>query len=162
MPSINTCLSSFKSSCQSGTTGHSLNECKSGCYFGAVPKTPVKTVELTSGRGHDSRLDKLERCTIGGDERLILGHVFRDLGLAIGPVVKAGKIPEERRVVSRRRGAIKRQRGCLPGFVGDHSALERVPLEMQMALRFGICGCGVIHCEPFLVGAQVQILSLEF
>src|ERR671925_1175594 len=56
---------------------------------------------LTSRRGDDSRLDKLERCTIRGDERLILSPVRWDLGLAIDPVVKAGKIPEERRVVSR-------------------------------------------------------------
>src|SRR5499427_7209467 len=31
-----------------------------------------------------------------------------------------------------------------------------------MTLRFGIFGGRVIHCEPFLVGTQVQILSLEF
>src|SRR5207244_1714063 len=89
---------------------------------------------LLSGR----RLDQLERRPIGGHESFILGNVFRDLGLAIGPVVEAGEIPDERRFVSHLGGAIKRQRGRLPCFVGDHDVLERVPLEMQMALRFGI------------------------
>src|SRR5438874_3001220 len=108
------------------------------------------------------RLDKLERRTIGGDERLILGNVCRDLGLTIGPVVKAGKIPDEGRFTLRCRRAIKRQVWCPAGFMSDHDALERVPLEMQMALRFGIFGCRVIHREPFLVGTQVQVLALEF
>src|SRR5262249_15335538 len=83
------------------------------------------------------------------------------LGLPIRPVIKAREIPEERRFVSRRCGAIKRQIWGLSCFVGDYGALERVPLEMQMALRFGICGCRMIHRKPFLVRAQVEILSLE-
>src|ERR671914_846546 len=49
---------------------------------------------------------QLERCPMGGHEGLILGQVFWDLGLAIGPVVEAGEIPDERRVVSRLCGAI--------------------------------------------------------
>ena len=85
---------------------------------------PVKL--LLCGR----RCDKLERRPIRGHERLILGHVVRDLGLSIGPVVEAGEIPEERRFISRLSSAIKHQIGGLSGFVGDHGMVERVPLEM--------------------------------
>src|SRR5262249_35639028 len=40
------------------------------------------------------RLDELERRPIGAHECFILGNVFRDLGLAIGPVVEAREIPD--------------------------------------------------------------------
>src|SRR5215468_9413289 len=109
-----------------------------------------------------NRLDKLERHPIGGHERLIPGNVFWDFGLALGPVVKAGKIPDEGRFTLGLGGTIKRQMWCPPFLMGDHSTLERVPFEMQMALRFGIFGGGVIHREPFLIGTQVQIMPLEF
>ena len=99
---------------------------------------------------------------MGGHEGRILGHVFWDLGLALGPVVEAGEIPDEWRILSRLCGAIKGEVGGFPGFVGDHGALEGVPLEVQMALRFRIVRGRVIHGEPFLVGTQVQILALEF
>ena len=104
----------------------------------ATPQT------LRASRLCGSRLDQLERRAIGGHEGLILGNVFGDLCFAIGPVVEAREIPEKRCFVVCLSSAIKCEIGCPPCCVGDHGALERVPLEMQMALRFGIFGGRVI------------------
>src|SRR5262245_32076237 len=82
----------------------------------ATAGTAAGGPSLDGGR----RLDQLERGPIRGHEGLILGDMFRDFRLAMGPVVEAGEIPEQRGVVSRFGGAIKREIGRLPSFVGHH------------------------------------------
>ena len=85
----------MKTSCQSGTTGHSHSECKPGCYFDAVPYECIKE-QLAEARARYRELtgtfvDELKtRCAIMSEDEkraLVLELLAQDVQAGLDAAV---------------------------------------------------------------------------